>query len=403
MLSNTMAKIGILGAGFGGLEAATTLVKELRRPHEIYVFEKKKEFFMGLSKLWVVTGERTKKDISHNYEKLKKKGIFFVNEEIVKIDTKNKRVYTPSDEYELDFIIIALGAELAPELIPGFEHIYNLYDLEQDVLLNERIENFQSGKLAIIISRTPFKCPPAPYEAAFMLDDFFRTRVWRQSIKMAVFTPEPRPVPSAGKENGEIVKSMLAEKKIDYFPDYKVKEFKKGKVYFENGQDIDADIIIAVPPHRVPKILIENGFAQEGGWVEVDRETLETKFEGIYAVGDCTIIKLANGMPLPKAGIFAENQAFVAAKNIIAEIKGTDKWFFSGEGACFVETGDGKATKADGKFFETPNPIVTLSAPSEEFREAKVDFEMVLMCSGYWLFAFRAPTANGQQLKANSE
>ncbi len=370
-----MAKIGILGAGFGGLEAANVLVKELKLPHEIFVFDKKTEFYMGLSKLWVMTGERSKNEIVHSLEKLKRKGIFLVNEGVVKIDQQNKRVYTLNDEYEFDYLIIALGAELAPEAIPGFRFAHNLYDLEQVVKLNELIENFSSGKLAVVISSMPFKCPPAPYEAAFMLDDFFTQRARRQNIKMAIFTPEPQPVPIAGKENSETVKNMLAEKKIDYFPNYKVKEFKQGRVFFENGQDIEADLIVAVPPHRVPKVLVSSGLAQEGGWLEVDAGTLKTKFDGVFAIGDCTVIKLANGMALPKAGIFAEAEAQVVAKNIIAKIKNTPAAAFNAEGACFLEVGGGKAVKTEGKFFEKPNPVVTISAPSKELLQEKVDFE----------------------------
>ncbi len=370
-----MAKIGILGAGFGGLEAANVLLSELRRPHEIYVFDKRAEFYMGLSKLWVMTGERTKKEIMHSYGKLKKKGVFFVNKEIIKIELKNKRVYTRDEEFEFDYLIVALGASLAPEQIRGFENVLNLYDLDQVAQLNQRIENFENGKLAIVVTSMPFKCPPAPYEAAFMLDDFFRERLRRENIKMAIFTVEPQPMPIAGKENGELVKNMLAQKNIDYFPNYKVKEFKMGKVFFENGEDIEADVIVAVPPHKVPNVLVDAGLAQKDGWVEVEAESLKTKFENIFAVGDCTTIKLSNGMALPKAGIFAENAAYVVAKNIIADIKKITKWGFSGEGACYLEVGNGKAVKADGKFFEKPNPVVEIALPSEEFFQAKKDFE----------------------------
>ena len=370
-----MAKIGILGAGFGGLEAANILIKDLKLPHEIYLFDKRREFYMGLSKLWVLVGKKSKDEIVHDLSGLKKKGIFLVHEEIVKIDAQNKRVYTLNDEYVFDYLIIALGAALTPEQNSGFNNGFNLYDLEQVIKLNERIENFEKGKIAVIICSMPFKCPPAPYEAAFMLDDFFRERAVRQNIKMAIFTAEPQPIPVAGKENGEIVKEMLAKKKIDYFPSYKVKEFKQGKVFFDNGQDILADIVIAVPPHRVPKVLVQSGLAQENSWVEVNSENLQTKFENVFAVGDCTTIKLANGMALPKAGIFAEAEAQIVAKNIIAKIKGGKTEIFKGEGACFVEVGDGKATQTDGKFFEKPNPVVNLTEANEENYEKKIDFE----------------------------
>ena len=119
-----------------------------------------------------------------------------------------------------------------------------------------------------------------------------------------------------------------------------------------------------------------SGLTGESGWVPVDRNTLATKFPGVYAIGDVTGIPLAIGKPLPKAGVFAHAQAEVVAHNIAAAIHGGGApRVFDGYGTCFVEIGDGRAGVGSGNFYAEPKPRVALKPPGRWLHLGKVLYE----------------------------
>jgi sulfide:quinone oxidoreductase len=153
------------------------------------------------------------------------------------------------------------------------------------------------------------------------------------------------------------------------------------QITFSNGTTGEFDLLAFVPPHRAPQVVIDSGLVGDSGWVPVDRQTLETRFPGVYAIGDVTGIPLAVGKPLPKAGVFAHGEAEVVAGNLIHAITGKGQPAqFNGHGECFIETGDGKAGFGSGNFFAEPAPEVKLRPPSRTLHIGKVAFEK------YWLF-----------------
>ncbi|GBC75157.1 Sulfide dehydrogenase [flavocytochrome c] flavoprotein chain [archaeon HR06] len=380
-----MKRILILGGGFGGLTAANELRRALTPDNEIILIDKSKKFSMGLGNLWIIIGERDKPE-ERNLSELNKKGIKFLNEEILKIKPKDKEVITSSSTLKGDYIIVALGAELAPNLIPGFSSsAYNFYEPYECINLQRALKNFNEGKIVILISRVPFKCPPAPYEAAFLIDDFLRKRKIRGKIKIELYTPEFQPMPVAGPDVGKKIVNMLKEREIDYFPEHTVLRIEPElkKIIFETNET-NFDLLIGVPPHIPPKVIRESDLVDSLGWIPVNPETLETKYKGIFAIGDNTLIKLKNGMPLPKAGIFAEEEAKVVSKNIINEIKGERSYHtFKGEGFCYIEIGEGKALLGKGEFYSSPSPKITLDGPSTLYKEEKKEFEKVRLDSWF--------------------
>ena len=169
----------------------------------------------------------------------------------------------------------------------------------------------------------------------------------------------------------------------DYHPDHQITsvDVNAKKLVFANGAEADFDVLAYVPPHRPPRVIGDSGLAGDTGWVAVDRHTLETRFAGVYAIGDVVSIPLKLGRPLPKAGVFAHAQAKVVAANIVAAIKNrADKKQFSGHGECFIEIGDGKAGFGGGDFYAEPKPVITIHPPSRRWHIAKVLFEKL------WLF-----------------
>jgi sulfide:quinone oxidoreductase len=131
-------------------------------------------------------------------------------------------------------------------------------------------------------------------------------------------------------------------------------------------------------------VVRDSGLAMRGEWLAVDPGTLRASAPGVFAVGDVNEIPLANGMALPKAGLFAESQAKVVASQIIAELRKTPgPAAFDGIGHCFIETGGGEATMVQGHFLASPAPALTVAAPSAQALQQKIDFERSRLLSWF--------------------
>lgn len=297
-----------------------------------------------------------------------------------------KTVTVSGQEFKGDYLVLALGAELAPGTIPGLSEAgHNFYTLAGAEALRDARLTVREGRIVVLVSAIPFKYPAAPYEAAMLLEYDCRKRKIRERIQIDLYTPEPEPGPMgvAGPEVSAQVRQMIEAKGISYYPEHVVTQVnpETKQIQFASGAMADFDLLAYVPTHRAPQVVRDAGLTGESGWVPVDRSTLETKFPGIYAIGDVTGIMLSMGKPLPKAGVFAHGEAEVVANNLSHEItgKGSPK-IFDGHGECFVESGDGKAGFGSGNFFAEPAPQVKLRQPSRTLHLGKVAFEK------YWLF-----------------
>lgn len=373
----------ILGGGIGGQTAANALASRFGGRHRVVLVEKEGDFAFSPSFLWVLAGERTPEQIQKPVARMLRPGVELVRAEATAIRPAEKTVDTSAGPLKFDSLVISLGAELAPEKVPGFqEGALNLYTLEGSVKIAERLQSFSDGRVAILISSSPFKCPAAPYEAAFLVRDFLNKR--GKTAEVAVFTPEPYPMPTAGPEVGAALRGMLESKGIAFHPGHKVARIdaQARTVSFDNGKTADFDLLIGVPTHQSPKVVRESGLANEAGWIPVDRETLATKHDAVFAVGDASFIALAGGKALPKAGVFAHAQAEIVADNIAALFEGrAPQARFDGEGWCAIELGSGTAAFGSGSFFgETPR--MQLYQPSRAWHWGKVLFEK------WWLAPF---------------
>jgi sulfide:quinone oxidoreductase len=373
MNSNTVL---ILGGGSGGLAAAGRLKELLGDRVNVTVIDKQSSFVMGFSLLRVMTGEKTEQEVTVPKEKISHKGIKFINTEVNGIDLKNGIVRTGQGEFAYDYLVIALGAELAPEKVPGFESAFHMYTLEDAKKLRDALSSFRGGSVRLVVSSTPFKCPPAPYEAAMLIDDYLRSKGLRDKSDIQIFTPEPQPMPIAGPEVGNRVVSMLNEKGIGFHNNAKVSliDGSSKQIVFENGTREKYDLLIAIPPHTSPKVIRESSgdLADASGWISVDPKNMQTKHDRVYAIGDVAAVKLlSSGMMLPKAATFAFGQAEIVASNIASSVLGTETRSWDGFGECFIETGSGNAAYGSGSFYSSPKPVINLQIPSKELRERK--------------------------------
>lgn len=369
-------RIVVLGGGTGGLVVANKLQKAIGKNNEIILVDKEKNHLFP-SLLWLMVGWRNKGQIQKPLSLLQKKGIRFINALVQRIDFGKKVVSTSEGDVSFDYLVVALGASIFPEKFPNFsEAAYNLYDLEGAEKIRGAIENFDGGRVVILISSKPFKCPAAPYEAALLLSAYFAKK--ERDVEMEVVTPELLPMGVAGPEVGNMVVSLLQSRGIRFTPQHqavKIDPVKK-EIAFQNGKTLSYDLLIGIPPHGLPPVLKGSPILAENGWVKINMRTLETDLENVYALGDVTTITLSAGKPLPKAGVFAHFQADVIAHNIAAKIKGVspDKEF-NGKGYCFIELGDGTAGYASGNFYAEPEPVVNLKNPSRIWHWGKILFE----------------------------
>jgi sulfide:quinone oxidoreductase len=361
-----VARIVVLGGGFGGITGALELRRRLGPGHAVVLIERSPVFLMGLRKIWIASGRGVRKDGERSLDTLRPRGIDVRRAEITRIDLARRAVQTSAGEVGYDYLLVALGAEPRPDLVPGFsDAAFNLYSPADAERLGQTMASVTGGRVVVGVLGGPYKCPPAPYEAAMVFDDLFRRRGVRAQVDLQTFTPLPVSLPVVGAAGCAQVEGLLASKSIGFSAGRKTVRLDGRTAVFEDGSRMDADVLIAIPPHRPPAVARDSGLPRKGEWLDVDPQTLRTPVDRVFAVGDGVEIPLANAMPLPKAGVFAEAQARVAAAAIAAEIEDRPlDVAFTGEGYCFIEVGGGQAAYVTGNFLATPGPAVQVTAPS---------------------------------------
>lgn len=368
----------VLGGGVGGLTAANELRGLLGSEHRVVLVEREEDHLFTPSLLWLMVGDRRRDAVTRRLRGLTRPGVEIVRAEVARIDPARRTVSAGERELSCDALVVALGAQLAPEAFPGYaEAAHNFFDLNGAAALAGALGDFGGGRVAVAVTRLPYKCPAAPYEAALLIDDALRRRGLRERSEITVFTPEPQPMPVAGPVLGAAVSTLLGARDIRLQTDRTLTSIDASTrdLVFSDGARERFDLLAAVPPHQAPDPVRASALAGENGWIPVDPRTLRTSFNGVYALGDVTTITLANGKPLPKAGVFAHAEARVVAREIAASFAGGAAVPFDGRGYCWVELGGGRAAFAEGDFYALPAPAVRLRAPGARWHWGKVLFE----------------------------
>ncbi len=227
--------------------------------------------------------------------------------------------------------------------------------------------------MLVAVAGMPYKCPPAPFEMAMVLDWDFRRRGLRSGIEIDVFTPEPAPLVVAGPDAGAGLVAEMGGRDIRVHTGAGIAEVAASsrEAAFSDGTSMDADLVVTVPTHGVPPLVDAAGLVGPSGWVYANLETLETQVPDVYAIGDVSMVPMANGRGLPKAGVFASAQGETVGHNIAAGVNNTERAVFPGVGHCFILYGG----LVSGEFLSKGKPKVSLEPPSAEGFAAKVQFE----------------------------
>jgi sulfide:quinone oxidoreductase len=363
------SRILVLGAGFGGLELSTILSEELGDEADVTLIDKGDSFVFGYSKLDVMFGRETLEAVSLPYDDFVKPGVRFVRETITAVDPEAKGVTTDAGEYEADVLVVALGADYDLDATPGLAEAGNeFYSVAGAERMRELLEDFTEGRAVVGVCGAPFKCPPAPTEAALLLHDLLSARGVRERCEITFLMPLPSPIPPS-PDTSEALLGVFAERNIEFVPGARIVALDGGGVAVLNdGREFPYDLFLGVPKHRAPDVVLESGMAEEG-YIPVESRTLRTRFPGVYAVGDVATVGV------PKAGVFAEGAARVVAAEVLAELRGErDPDGYDGLGSCYIEFGEGRVGRVDIDFLSGPKPTGTFQSPSDSLVKEKREF-----------------------------
>jgi len=365
-------RVLVLGAGFGGLELSSRLAHELVDEVDVTLIDRADAFVFGFTKLHVMFGLHSLEEVRLPFAELATPGVTFRQETIREIDPEARRVVTDAGTYDADVLVVALGADLDVAATPGLgECGHEFYSVDGAAASREALRDFTSGAALIGVCGTQFKCPPAPSEAAIMLDEILRARGVRDDVTIRLVTPVPAPVPPS-PETSKVILERFAERGIEFLPGHRVMSLDPAsrEAVLDDGSRLPFDLFLGVPVHQAPAAVAESGLAADDGWIAVDKSTLATRFPGVYAVGDVTSVGTA------RAGVFAENAARSVADALIARLRGEPKPpGFDGTGSCYIEFGDRRVARVDVDFFSTPGkPIAKFTPASAETADEKASF-----------------------------
>ncbi|HEX6726642.1 MAG TPA: FAD-dependent oxidoreductase [Nitrospira sp.] len=363
-------RILVLGAGFGGLELSTMLSEALGDAIDVTLIDKSDCFTFGFSKLDVLFGRMRPETVRLPYKKFVKPGVRVLQETISSIDPIAKRVTTDRGTHEADFLVVALGADYDFAATPGMADATEFYTLAGATQLGKLLPTFTKGRVLIAVGGAPFKCPPAPSEAALMMHDYLTTRGIRSACDITLILPLEVPVPPS-PDTSRALLAAFAERNIMFVADRELRsvETQRRVVTLDDGREFPYDLFLGVPAIRAPKILEDSGITEDK-YVPVKPKTLETRFPDVYAIGDCA------RQGTPKAGVFAEGAARAVATALIARLRNQDPPVtHKGTGSCYIEFGGGRIARVDVDFFSNPDgPTGTYYEPSVALRADKEHF-----------------------------
>jgi sulfide:quinone oxidoreductase len=364
------SRVVILGAGFGGLELATMLSDALGDDIDVTLIDKNDAFVFGYAKLDVMFGRTTPDAVRLAYRNITKPGVRFLQQTITAIDPDARRVTTDGGLHEADVLVVALGADYdldaTPGLADGGDEFYSVNGAER---LREVLPTFSKGRAIVGVCGAPFKCPPAPSEAALLLHDYLSARGVRDECEISFVIPFGSPVPPSPDTSRALV-AAFAERGIEFVPARRVSSLDPGRrvAVLDDGSEMPYDLFLGVPKHRAPNVVIASGMTEDG-YVPVNPKTLETRFPDVYAIGDVATIGV------PKAGVFSEGAARVVAASLIARLRGGEQpGPYDGLGSCYIEFGAGRVGRVDVDFLSGPRPTGIFHEPSDALVREKHHF-----------------------------
>jgi len=348
------ARVVVLGGGVGGTLAANLLDKDLRRDVHITVVDPSGMHDYQPGYLYVALGEAKGHWLTREERTLLRGDVDLAIERAIRIHPDAGMVQLErGGELAYDYLVIATGARLVPEAIPGLsEGSFEFYSLPGAERLSQELARFTGGRIKVGVAGIPYKCPPAPVEFTFMVEEYLRKRGLRDRSEVELLSPLNRAftIESASK----LIAPIMEERGIGLTTFFNVEAVDPGAGVVESleGEKQEYDLLVLVPPHKGQQVVIDSGLGDPGGWLSTDKHTLNVEGqERIFALGDAT------NLPISKSGSTAHFEAPVIASRIASLIHGSaPKENYGGRVMCFLETGNGQATSLRFDYEHPPVP-----------------------------------------------
>lgn len=350
--------IVIVGSGTGGTLTANLLAGRLRkriRNGDLVITllsENELHYFQPANLDIAFKGAKASK-FYREQSRLIKPGVRLIHEAASQIDLSNRLVkLTQGGRIKYDYLVIATGSVAVPSAVPGLsEGGMNFHTGPEDASrIWGAIQEINKGRILIVIGGVPYKCPPSPNEAAFLLDEYFRKRGIRERVEITFLTPYARAYPALSIS--ELVDRLFKERGIEVVPFFNLESVDpmQRKVYSYEGEEFRYDLLIAIPPHFGASLIRASEIGDKEGWIPTDKNDMTVlDYDDAYAIGDATDI------PISKSGVVAHLESVVVSHNISSEIDGSDQKFgYNGRINCPMEVGFNRAIFISGSYDSPP-------------------------------------------------
>jgi sulfide:quinone oxidoreductase len=378
-----MRRVVILGGGSGGAVAAKRLGRWSREGElEVVLVDRSRWHEYRPSYLWVMTGKREPDQVRRELALLGPRyGTRVVEGEASAIDPAAKRVETAGGEgFDYDFLIVALGAELQrSERVAGLEAPWELDDA---LAARGRLAGFDGGRVVVGVAAWPYRCPPAPFEAAMMLRYLAEQRGVSEKTTVSVFHTWAKPMETFGPLMVDGFGRLLEQREVRFEGGFQLARHDADarELHGADGRTLPYELALVVPAHRAPAVVRDSPLAAANGYMDVALPSMRAPgHDDVWGIGDVVAPTIGLGM----AGVFAHFQAEHVASQILDRARGT----FAGElynmvGVCVMDTGyEGAAVWCDftGRLMRgDPAPDCRMLGGMRAFRAVKSGFE------AYW-------------------
>jgi sulfide:quinone oxidoreductase len=358
-----MQNVLVLGGGVGGTLVANLISRKIKKQIDageakVTVVDERGEHVYQPGFMYIAMGNEDPRSLRKPERRLLDDRVELVIDEVTGIDEEAKTVsLAKGDDLAYDYLILATGSRILPENIEYFEQeAHHFYSEDAAQRLRKALDAFTSGKVVVGIASMPYKCPPAPLEVALLIESELRERGLREKSEIHFCSPIARAFTI--ESVSEMVTPELEKKDVELHTFFNVEAIDPERKVVQSleGEELEYDLLVLVPPHKGAQVLMDSGLAPApGGWLPTDPKTLNVGDRpNVWALGDAT------NLPLSKAGSTAHFEAPVVAERVSALVQDrkphSKESIYTGKVMCFFEVGDGKGTLLRFDYENPPKP-----------------------------------------------